>query len=1462
MFGNDLLIKKYPYMGYSQNILEYFAIIGYQDNFIPIVINSKKKYYPTILTSVTSNTDFGIIDNQLIISQIYPSIPSLIYVNKNDIINVITQEKPPISSVIYSFCFDSTDGKSKLFYTCYAYKFYEKYYHQLNNSNFEEYYYIPKAFCIISQYSFFSLFRYICKNIHKIFTKKENNTLPIELLIYNIVNFIPSPLNYNLYLELFSFYDCNISPIEMNQLSGYPYIDFDLKEVFNILPINLFLEIYLMTIVEQSMLFFSSNLEILNMVMYIMYILNYPCNDSTYFWHIVSVSKDNLNEENKFVGKVMVSMLGVNATYDDCIDTSAFGGYHFIVDIDNKKIILKESLDLSLNEKEDSENLGKFHNYIKDIIKDKNVESLFLKTFIKRLKSNLESIIFKEQDNSTPRKYNCFFNKNKSTYFNNRRIQEYFYDFCLNILTLFYQDLTLVASYDKIKRVEFNNEDQFRKIKDLGINSQSKSMVEGEIIFLELFRGAVKYKTYFENFIQNKDTMDVYKIALLFSDEFINLKLKDGSNKLLNQISFFDIIDKLYYPEKRQIINITVNNLLQLKIDSLKDFFDQNSNVNIKSDKKAKKNQLINLNKKIINKYLYLLNNFFEKEEIKDLFPSLRIHEEQPIINFDRRHIIGVIINYFERNKNLINNAEYLIYAIIYIFCISMSLHSYRKMLNYFENIINSFGRIKFFLRQFGNIIVQTFYKYHILHRKEKKYSEMGVSQIKMYFYMLITFLKQNKIVPNEEMMVVLSKFFGKLIFQERKSIHKKEEKEIDNDADFTISRNENFFCFMKHCFNRYSYIKSNKMIRSGLKEINYSNIHIKIKEGLILKPTIIIKIKDYVYSSYFFSPKKIYKFAETAFNEFNKSDNLDFSKLKIKEIRDCITNLIQYGLEIEKLIPVDFLVYTLYLLRDYEQKYSENNKENKSNDNIVYEEENTTDNFNIDEKNDNIEEKNDNNNTDHKSDNNNIEDKSDNKIIEEKNDNNNIEENNKSIEEKNNNIIKDENNNNNIEKKNDNINIEEKKDNNNIEEKSDNNIIEEKKDNNIIEDKSDNNIIEVKNDNNNEDRSDNNIIEEKKDNNNEDRSDNNIIEEKKDNNNNEVKSDNNNIEEKKDNNIEEKGDSNIEDRNDNNNNENNKNNNEDKSDNNIIEEDKIDNKEINDNINNEEKNDNIEEKKDNNIEDKNDNYNNEEINDNIIEEKNDNNNFEEKKDNNNEKDKNNNENKNNNNIEDKNDDNNTEEKSDNNNEDKNEDKKDNKNDNNNIEEKKDNNIIDEKNNNDNGDDIKNEIEEDNKKINFIKKNEEEEDFKENKKNKIDNNISEGNKDENNYLNIEKKNNENNVINDNKDESRDNKNEEKDKNDILKDDNKIINIIEDDNNENIINKNEEKDKINDNNNKNEIKEVNENEINNEKIELEEKKSIKDDDEIKEEKDDIINIIEDKNNSNDKIEINNENNKEK
>ena len=53
-------------------------------------------------------------------------------------------------------------------------------------------------------------------------------------------------------------------------------------------------------------------------------------------------------------------------------------------------------------------------------------------------------------------------------------------------------------------------------------------------------------------------------------------------------------------------------------------------------------------------------------------------------------------------------------------------------------------------------------------------------------------------------------------------------------------------------------------------------------------------------------------------------------SKLKVKDVRDVIANLIQYGLELnsknKELIPIDFLVHTLYLFKDHEKKYGINN--------------------------------------------------------------------------------------------------------------------------------------------------------------------------------------------------------------------------------------------------------------------------------------------------------------------------------------------------------------------------------------------------------------------------------------------------------------------------------------------------------------------------------------------------------
>ena len=927
MLKKDFQIKKFPYLAFSPNIMEYFAIIGYQENFVPQILDSysKKKniYSPKILSSITSNTDYGIVDNNLIIGQIYPENPLTILINKND----TNQEPPPTSNIIYYFCFDSTNGKEKLFYNCFAFKFYERYRYYITSTIFEEYY-IPKAFCIISQYCYFSFFEYICRNIYTMMTQKENNSLPVEITIYNIVNFIPSPINYGLNLDLFS-YALDVPNIEIGQLSGYPYLDFDLSEIFNLLPLNMVIEIYILTFLEQSMIFFSSNLELLNMVMFIMYELNYPCNDSTYFWHIVSFSKDNFVDENQFVGKLMVSLIGVNTSYNDDFDTSPFSKVHYIVDIDNKKIFLKQSLNISEDDMKDYENSKEFDLYIQSIIKekDKNIESIFLKAFIERLKKSLEFILSKNPDFSlSPKnKYVNFFKSSKEIMDKNKKIQEIFYDFCLNILTIFYQDNSFNNEFDKVKKD--NPEESNKRLFKLRNIDENTEMNINEQYFCDLFRSAIKYKIYFENFILNFESIELYSIPLIFSEEFTNIKQKDLSNKLINKLSLFSIIDSLYFPNNQQYITITLNNIYSAYLEKLKKYFKQFNSPN--NAKKKFGRQLIKINKNILNEYIFLLNNFYDEDELMDLFPSIRIQKGELISKIDKRYISYSIQNYLEQ-KNQIQLPNYLIYALVYIFAISIPLHSHKKILVYLNNLINRLSKVKFFIRQHIFIIFKTFYKLYFLNKEQQIYPYLNFLNIEDYFRSLIFFLQDNLLFPNEEMMIIIKKFFGELIHKERDNlINISKGKEIDNEVNFKIRKNINFICFMKHCFTSKKVFKPSTMVKAALKENN--NCNIIIRAGVRqLQPTVEIKIKKYNYSSEFFSPKKIYKLIQHTYNDFYENANLDMTKLKIKNVRDVIANLILYGEELnqyDEFIPQEFLTYTLYLFKNHEEKYCKNKK-------------------------------------------------------------------------------------------------------------------------------------------------------------------------------------------------------------------------------------------------------------------------------------------------------------------------------------------------------------------------------------------------------------------------------------------------------------------------------------------------------------------------------------------------------
>ena len=155
--------------------------------------------------------------------------------------------------------------------------------------------------------------------------------IPIEVLIYYYTNYIPSPLYDNII-----FKDLGLN-IKIPKLTGYPYADFNIKNIINVVPLKDFIKIYVLTYLEVDLLFFSHDLEKLNFFMFVLYILNYPLTDSNYYWHIETISEKNLKYDPQ---GIMSRFKGINTKYREKMNLVYFKDVEFIVDLESENIIV------------------------------------------------------------------------------------------------------------------------------------------------------------------------------------------------------------------------------------------------------------------------------------------------------------------------------------------------------------------------------------------------------------------------------------------------------------------------------------------------------------------------------------------------------------------------------------------------------------------------------------------------------------------------------------------------------------------------------------------------------------------------------------------------------------------------------------------------------------------------------------------------------------------------------------------------------------------------------------------------------------------------------------------------------------------------------------------------------------------------------------------------------------------
>ena len=186
----DKGIKLNPYFAKSKNLIEKFIIIGYKEEnilkFLSNNVEGNNKLILSIISEFKLNS-FDCYESDFLIKQVYPEDPNIILVS-----NSIS--KPKIVNITFYSCVDTKDGKKNTI-NYFALKFHEKYI----NYNTNKEYYIPKAYLIVSKYPYFTLYHQICSYILK---NNENNKIPIEVLIYYLINNIPSPIKQKRITEL------------------------------------------------------------------------------------------------------------------------------------------------------------------------------------------------------------------------------------------------------------------------------------------------------------------------------------------------------------------------------------------------------------------------------------------------------------------------------------------------------------------------------------------------------------------------------------------------------------------------------------------------------------------------------------------------------------------------------------------------------------------------------------------------------------------------------------------------------------------------------------------------------------------------------------------------------------------------------------------------------------------------------------------------------------------------------------------------------------------------------------------------------------------------------------------------------------------------------------------------------------------------------------------------------------
>ena len=363
-------------------------------------------------------------------------------------------------------------------------------------------------------------------------------------------------------------------------------------------------------------------------------------------------------------------------------------------------------------------------------------------------------------------------------------------------------------------------------------NYNDNNYLQEEIFFLDELRDTMKFQSFVYEFIQNYSPIDLYKIPLTFTEEFLSMLISKSSIYYLNKkkIGFLKLIDNVYENNKKERIFMDFKQFINEYYQNYKNYF-----IRELKDEKEKINSFgPELNHNLIFKYKHFIDNLDKNKNC--FFNYQNIINDNKIQNLQKNAIEDSIESYLMDSK-ILTSDDICFSNIIILYIITMK----NIVMKYDCSICLSslFYHCKVF-RKYYSMIIEIIYKLMKICLQNQNY-KMAENYLKTY-YPFINSLRQNRLIPNENLINIIKKFYELSIDDFRKEDSNLNKNKISEDKNTSKGPENNVIDFNEkfiYIFNNFN--KTNVFKEKQILEImnSNSNYNYHFKEQLKINPKI-----------------------------------------------------------------------------------------------------------------------------------------------------------------------------------------------------------------------------------------------------------------------------------------------------------------------------------------------------------------------------------------------------------------------------------------------------------------------------------------------------------------------------------------------------------------------------------------------------------------------------------------------